>query len=252
MKASERKYLMETVTAKSEKSIGGTAAVEQKAMIRLENIEKVYRTDRIETVALTNVNLTVREGEFISIMGPSGSGKSTLLNVIGLLDVPTSGEVSLNGKPITSFSDRYLARARNEDVGFIFQSFHLINDLSVVDNVEIPLLYRKMAGSLRRKMALKALDRVGLNSRVHHFPGQLSGGQQQRVAIARAIVGNPRVLLADEPTGNLDSQMGDEIMDILKDLGHEEKTTVVMVTHDPRQAEKTERIIRLFDGRQVN
>ena len=221
-------------------------------MIELENIEKVYRTSKIETVALTNVNLMVKEGEFISIMGPSGSGKSTLLNVIGLLDTPTGGKVMINSKPITSYADRALARVRNEEIGFVFQTFHLISDLAVVDNVEIPLLYRAMSNSERRKSALKALDRVGLASRVHHFPSQLSGGQQQRVAIARAIVGNPRILLADEPTGNLDSQMGDEIMDILHDLNRNEATTVVMVTHDPRQAEKTERIVRLFDGRQVN
>jgi putative ABC transport system ATP-binding protein len=222
-------------------------------MIQLEEVEKVYRTARIETVALTNVNLQVRAGEFISIMGPSGSGKSTLLNVIGLLDVPTGGKVTINGGAITSYSDRRLARVRNEEIGFIFQVFHLINDLSVVDNVEIPLLYRRgLSGSERRKLALRALDRVGLHARVHHFPSQLSGGQQQRVAIARAIAGNPRILLADEPTGNLDSQMGDEIMDVLKDLNESEGTTVVMVTHDPRQAEKTERIVRLFDGRQVS
>jgi len=221
-------------------------------MIELEGVEKVYRAEKIETVALTNVNLAVKEGEFISIMGPSGSGKSTLLNVIGLLDVPTGGKVSLNRKPITSYKDKALARVRNEEIGFIFQTFHLINDLSVVDNVEIPLLYRHLSGSERRRLALQALDRVGLNSRAHHFPSQLSGGQQQRVAIARAIVGKPRILLADEPTGNLDSQMGDEILDVLRDLKREEKTTVVMVTHDPRQAEKTERVIRLFDGRQVN
>ena len=221
-------------------------------MIQLESVEKVYRTERVETVALTNVNLTVKEGEFISIMGPSGSGKSTLLNIIGLLDVPSNGKVSLNQKHITSYKDRNLAKVRNEEIGFIFQTFHLIHDLSVVDNVEIPLLYRSMSNSERRKRALKALEKVGLSSRVHHFPSQLSGGQQQRVAIARAIVGNPRILLADEPTGNLDSQMGDEIMDVLRDLKVQEKTTVVMVTHDPRQADKTERIVRLFDGRQVN
>ncbi|MGH9834063.1 MAG: ABC transporter ATP-binding protein [Blastocatellia bacterium] len=222
-------------------------------MIQLEEVEKVYRTARIETVALTNVNLQVRAGEFISIMGPSGSGKSTLLNVIGLLDVPTGGKVTINGGAINSYSDKHLARVRNEEIGFIFQVFHLINDLSVVDNVEIPLLYRRgLSGSERRKLALKALDRVGLHARVHHFPSQLSGGQQQRVAIARAIAGNPRILLADEPTGNLDSQMGDEIMDVLKGLKENEGTTVVMVTHDPRQAEKTERIVRLFDGRQVS
>jgi putative ABC transport system ATP-binding protein len=222
-------------------------------MIELEGVEKVYRTDRIETVALTNINLSVRAGEFISIMGPSGSGKSTLLNVIGLLDVPSGGRVSLNRKTISSYSDKNLARIRNEEIGFIFQTFHLISDLSVVDNVEIPLLYRKgVSGAERRKLALQALDKVGLHSRVHHFPSQLSGGQQQRVAIARAIVGNPQILLADEPTGNLDSQMGDGIMDVLQSLNRDHKTTVVMVTHDPRQAEKTERIVRLFDGRQVS
>jgi putative ABC transport system ATP-binding protein len=223
-----------------------------KSVIQLDNIEKVYRTDKIETVALANVNINVKEGEFISIMGPSGSGKSTLLNVIGLLDVPTGGKVFINGKQITSYKDKALARVRNEEIGFIFQTFHLINDLSVVDNVEIPLLYRNLSNAERRRRALKALDRVGLASRVHHFPSQLSGGQQQRVAIARAIVGNPQILLADEPTGNLDSQMGDEIMEILTGLCREENTTVVMVTHDPRQSEKTERVVRLFDGRQVN
>jgi putative ABC transport system ATP-binding protein len=221
-------------------------------MIKLDNIEKVYRTDKIETVALNNVNLQVREGEFISVMGPSGCGKSTLLNIIGLLDEPTRGGVQLNGTTISAYRDKQLARIRNEHLGFIFQTFHLIPDLSVVDNVEIPLLYRKLSGAERRKMALQALERVGLISRVHHFPSQLSGGQQQRVAIARAIVGKPRILLADEPTGNLDSQMGDEIMNILMDLNKNEKTTVVMVTHDPRLGEKTERIVRLFDGRQVN
>jgi putative ABC transport system ATP-binding protein len=221
-------------------------------MIQLENIEKIYRTATVETVALLNVNLSVRQGEFISIMGPSGSGKSTLLNVIGLLDAPTSGKISINSRSITSYSDRHLARIRNQEIGFIFQSFHLINDLSVVDNVEIPLLYRKsLSGSERRKLALSALDRVDLQARVHHFPGQLSGGQQQRVAIARAIVGRPQVLLADEPTGNLDSQMGDEIMEVLKGLNRDGGTTVVMVTHDRRLSEQTGRIVQLFDGQQV-
>ncbi len=221
-------------------------------MIKLENIEKVYRTDKIETVALTNVNLEVKQGEFISVMGPSGCGKSTLLNIIGLLDAPSKGGVSLNGTKINGYRDKQLAKMRNEQLGFIFQTFHLIPDLSVVDNVEIPLLYRRLSGSERRKTALQALDRVGLTSRAYHFPSQLSGGQQQRVAIARAIVGTPKILLADEPTGNLDSQMGEEIMSILMDLNKNEKTTVVMVTHDPRLSEKTERIVRLFDGRQVN
>ena len=241
---------MESVTVQKKESPGLNQ--QTRNVIQLEEIEKVYRTAKIETVALSNVNITVSKGEFISIMGPSGSGKSTLLNVIGLLDVPTGGKVFLGGKQITSYTDRALARVRNEEVGFIFQTFHLISDLSVLDNVEIPLLYRTMSNSERKKLALKALDRVGLASRVHHFPSQLSGGQQQRVAIARAIVGNPRILLADEPTGNLDSQMGDEIMEILMSLSRDEETTVVMVTHDPRQAGKTERIVRLFDGRQVN
>ena len=220
-------------------------------MIRMEQVSKLYRTERIETTALDNINLDVEEGEFISIMGPSGCGKSTLLHLMGLLDEPSGGKVELDGKAIDRYRDKELAKVRNERIGFIFQQFHLVSDLSVVDNVEIPLLYRKMSGKERRKAALAALDRVGLSSRIHHFPTQLSGGQQQRVAIARAIVGKPRILLADEPTGNLDSQMGDEIMGILEDLNANEKTTIVMVTHDPRQAEKTHRVVRLFDGRQV-
>jgi putative ABC transport system ATP-binding protein len=243
---------MESATIQTEDARNETTNQQTRDVIHLDNIEKVYRTDKIETVALANVNISVKEGEFISIMGPSGSGKSTLLNVIGLLDVPTGGKVFINGKQITSYKDKALARVRNEEIGFIFQTFHLINDLSVVDNVEMPLLYRHLSGSERRRRALKALDRVGLASRVHHFPTQLSGGQQQRVAIARAIVGNPKILLADEPTGNLDSQMGDEILEILTTLCREENTTVVMVTHDSHQAEKTERVVRLFDGRQVN
>jgi putative ABC transport system ATP-binding protein len=220
-------------------------------MIDLKNVSKVYRTDRIETLALDNVNLQVADGEFVSVMGPSGCGKSTLLNLMGLLDEPSHGEVALDGAPIRRWRDRSLARTRNEKIGFIFQQFHLISDLSVVDNVEIPLLYRSLSGRERRRMALAALDRVGLSSRVHHFPTQLSGGQQQRVAVARAIVGSPRLVLADEPTGNLDSHMGDEIMDLLEEL-HRDGVTVVMVTHDPRLAERTGRTVRLFDGRQVS
>ena len=222
------------------------------SMIRLDNVEKVYRTARIETVALSGVNLDIEEGEFVSIMGPSGCGKSTLLHLIGLLDAPSKGTISLAGAAVTDASDKALARLRNQSIGFVFQSFHLIPDLSVLDNVEIPLLYRRVAGSERRKLAEAALERVGLAARLHHFPSQLSGGQQQRVAIARAIVGKPKILLADEPTGNLDSQMGDEIISILQDLNVQEKTTLVMVTHDPRQAEKTARTIRMFDGRRVN
>ena len=221
-------------------------------MIRLTSVDKVYRTSQIETVALSNINLEVAEGEFISIMGPSGSGKTTLLNILGLLDVPTRGTVRLNGGEINSYRDRDVARVRNREIGFIFQTYHLISDLSVVDNVEIPLLYRRLWGRERRRLAMEALEKVGLSSRVHHFPSQLSGGQQQRVAIARAIVGQPRILLADEPTGNLDSQMGDEIMEIITSLNRQEKTTVIMVTHDPHLAAMTERVVRLFDGRQVN
>jgi putative ABC transport system ATP-binding protein len=220
-------------------------------MIKLENVNKVYRTDRIETLALQNINLDVAQGDFVSIMGPSGCGKSTLLNLIGLLDKPTSGKLELEGKHINGAGDKALARLRNEKLGFVFQSFHLVPDLTVLDNVEIPLLYRDMTAAQRRKLALAAIDRVGLASRVHHFPTQLSGGQQQRVAIARAIVGKPSIVLADEPTGNLDSAMGEEIMSILHDLNRDDKTTVVMVTHDQRFAERTDRIVRLFDGRQV-
>ena len=221
-------------------------------MIKLDNIEKIYRTTRVETVALMNLNLEVKEGEFISVMGPSGCGKSTLLNLIGLLDAPTKGQLFINGKEVTNYKDKYLANLRNQELGFIFQSFHLVNDLSVLDNVEIPLLYRKISGTQRKQMALKALEHVGLSSRVHHFPSQLSGGQQQRVAIARAIVGNPKILLADEPTGNLDSKMGEEVMNLLIGLNEAEKTTIVMVTHDKRMAERTKRVVRIFDGRQVS
>ncbi len=221
-------------------------------MIQLKNVDKVYLTDRVETLALSNVNLDIEAGELVAVMGPSGCGKSTLLNLMGLLDEPTGGTVALDGEPIRRYDDRRLARIRNQRIGFVFQSFHLIPDLSVFDNVEIPLLYRRLAGKERRLRALMALERVGLSSRVHHFPSQLSGGQQQRVAIARAIVGRPEIILADEPTGNLDSAMGKEIMAILEELNRDQKTTVVMVTHDPRLAERAGRILRLFDGRQVN
>ena len=221
-------------------------------MISLVDVEKVYRTDRIETLALSGINLEVESGEFVSVMGPSGCGKSTLLNLMGLLDAPTSGEVALGGRRITAYKDRLVARIRNEQVGFIFQSFHLIPDLNVLDNVEIPLLYRKgISGRERRALVGEAVERVGLASRSRHFPAQLSGGQQQRIAIARAIVGKPDLILADEPTGNLDSRMGDEVMQILIDL-NAGGTTIVMVTHSELLAERTQRILRLFDGRLVN
>lgn len=221
-------------------------------MIHLKNIEKVYRTSTIETLALTNVNLHIGAGEFVSVMGPSGCGKSTLLNLMGLLDAPSAGQVEIGGQPVTGYRDKELARLRNQKIGFIFQSFHLINDLSVLDNVEIPLLYRKgdATGASRRELAKQALERVGLSNRIGHFPGQLSGGQKQRVAIARAVVGLPSIILADEPTGNLDSAMGGEIMGILQEL-NADGSTIVMVTHDETMAKKTHRLVRLFDGAMV-
>ncbi len=225
-------------------------------MIELQHVRKTYQTDRIETLALSEIDLAIPKGEFLSIMGPSGSGKSTLLHLIGLLDTPTSGVLRVAGHDASRAGDAALARLRNTHIGFVFQTFHLVPDLSVVDNVEIPLLYRsgdrKLSARERRERALAALDRVGLSFRSAHFPNQLSGGQQQRVAIARAIVGAPSLLLADEPTGNLDSRMGDEIVGILEDLNRQDETTVVMVTHDPRMAERSARIVRLFDGRLVN
>jgi putative ABC transport system ATP-binding protein len=219
-------------------------------MIRLDKVSKTYRTDKVETLALKDIDLSVQKGEFVAMMGPSGCGKSTLLNIIGLLDRPTQGGISVDGIPIKRYADRQLARLRNSTFGFIFQSFHLIPDLRVIDNVELPLLYRSMSGAERRRLAREALQRVGLGARMDHYPNQLSGGQQQRVAIARAIVGNPQVLLADEPTGNLDSKMGAEIMDILLKL-NAEGTTIVMVTHDEREAAQVGRIVRLFDGQLV-
>lgn len=220
-------------------------------MITLNHIGKIYRTDEIETVALENVNLSIGEGEFVSIMGPSGCGKSTLLNIIGLLDTPTSGTMQIGGRDVLGLSDREAARLRNEMLGFVFQSFHLIPSLSVEDNVMVPLVYRGVPAGKRRQMAREALERVGLSHRLRHLPGQLSGGQCQRVAIARAVVGSPRIILADEPTGNLDSRMGGEVMDILHRQAREEGRTVVMVTHNEEQARDTDRIIRFFDGRQV-
>ncbi len=221
-------------------------------MIKLRNIEKVYRTDAIETVALNNINLDVPQGEFLSIMGPSGCGKSTLLNIIGLLDAPTKGKLSIaSDAPIEDFSDKKLAQFRNQKIGFIFQSYHLINDLTVLDNVELPLLYRPASSAERKRLASEALSKVGLSNRMKHYPSQLSGGQKQRVAIARAIVGRPSIILADEPTGNLDSQMGNDVMVILENLNKNDGTTIVMVTHDENMARRTHRLIRLFDGSQV-
>ena len=221
------------------------------AMIKLTGINKIYRTNEIETLALENVNLDVAKGEFVSIMGPSGCGKSTLLNIMGLLDAPSSGKIEINSTSVESMKDKELAAFRNKTLGFVFQSFHLINSLNVLDNVELPLLYRKMAAKERTRLAKEVLERVGLSHRMRHMPTQLSGGQCQRVAIARAIVGNPEIILADEPTGNLDTKMGAEVMELLHKLNKEDGRTIVMVTHNEEQAKQTSRTIRFFDGRQV-
>jgi putative ABC transport system ATP-binding protein len=219
-------------------------------VIKLEKVSKTYQTDKVETLAVKDIDLHVKKGEFVCMMGPSGCGKSTLLNLIGLLDRPGEGTIHVDGIPVKTYRDKQVAQLRNATFGFIFQSFHLINDLRVIDNVELPLLYRSMSGSERRALAREALERVGLGARMDHYPNQLSGGQQQRVAIARAIVGRPQVLLADEPTGNLDSKMGAEIMEILLKL-NQEGTTIVMVTHDEHEASQAGRIVRVFDGQLV-
>lgn len=222
------------------------------SIISLNGVEKVYRTKEIETIALDNVNLDVDRGEFLSVMGPSGCGKSTLLNIIGLLDSPTKGTVSINDTDTHGMGDDSLARFRNSSIGFVFQSFHLIPTLSVADNVELPLLYRKgVSTAERRRLVEQVIERVGLTHRMRHMPAQLSGGQCQRVAVARAIVGNPEIILADEPTGNLDSKMGAEIMQLLNDLNRNDGRTVVMVTHNEEQARQTDRIVRFFDGRMI-
>lgn len=220
-------------------------------MIKLEKISKTYRTKEVETLALDNINIDVNQGEFISVMGPSGCGKSTLLNIIGLLDQPDGGNVQLDNQLITTYEDKKTARMRNMLVGFIFQSFHLIKELNVYDNVELPLIYRRMPASERRQRVTESLEQVGLMNRMKHYPSQLSGGQCQRAAIARAIAGTPRIILADEPTGNLDSVIGHEVMEILVNLNRT-GTTVVMVTHDELLARTTHRIVRLFDGRLVS
>ena len=216
-------------------------------MITLTSLSKIYRTDESETVALENVNLTVDRGEFLSIMGPSGCGKSTLLNIMGLLDAPTTGTVEINGTHTEGMKDKQLAAFRNKTLGFVFQSFHLINSLNVMDNVELPLLYRRIGSGERKRLAKEVLEKVGLSHRMNHFPTQLSGGQCQRVAIARAIIGHPEIILADEPTGNLDSKNGAEVMNLLTELNRE-GTTIIMVTHSQHDASFAHRTIHLFDG----
>ena len=219
-------------------------------VIRLEEVTKVFYTDEVETHALSGIHLAIRSGEYVSIAGPSGCGKSTLLSILGLLDTPTNGKYWLNDKAAESLTLAERARIRNREIGFIFQSFNLIGDLSVYENVELPLTYRGMPASERKKRVQEALEKVGMAHRMKHFPSQLSGGQQQRVAVARAIGGRPLVLLADEPTGNLDSANGEAVMGLLRDL-HREGSTICMVTHDPRFAQHAERTIHLFDGRVV-
>ena len=221
-------------------------------MIKLSKINKIYRTATVETQALADLDLEVNKGEYLSIMGPSGCGKSTLLNIMGLLDTPSSGTIEIAGRDTTGMRDKEMARFRNETLGFIFQSFHLIPTLNVLDNVTVPLLYRKGFKGSKNELARKALERVGLSHRMSHFPSQLSGGQAQRVAIARAIVGNPQIILADEPCGNLDSKMSAEIMAILHSLNKEDGRTIVMVTHNEAQAAETDRTVHFFDGRRVN
>ena len=219
-------------------------------LIHLEGLTKVFYTDEIETHALDGVHLDIGEGEYVSIAGPSGCGKSTLLSILGLLHAPTAGQYTLNGTPVAQLSTADRARIRNKEVGFIFQSFNLIGDLTVEENVELPLTYRKMPAAERRKHVQQALERVGMSHRMKHYPGQLSGGQQQRVAVARAIVGNPSIVLADEPTGNLDSRNGEVVMGLMREL-HKDGATICMVTHDPRYARHADRTVHLFDGRIV-
>jgi putative ABC transport system ATP-binding protein len=220
-------------------------------LIHLQNVSKVFYTDELETHALADVELIIRKGEYLAIAGPSGCGKSTLLAILGLLDSPTDGTYSLNGQAVASLKLSDRSRIRNREIGFIFQAFNLIGDLTVYENVELPLTYRGMASSERKEKVQSALERVQMAHRAKHYPAQLSGGQQQRVAVARALVGDPMILLADEPTGNLDSKNGDSVMELLQDI-HAGGATICMVTHDPRYANHAERTVHLFDGKIVN
>ena len=219
-------------------------------LIKLEGVKKVFYTDEVETHALDNINMEIRSGEYVAIAGPSGCGKSTLLSILGLLDTPSDGRYTLNGQLVTDLPLSQRARVRNREIGFIFQSFNLIGDLTVYENVELPLTYRGMKAAERKERATAALEKVGMAHRAKHLPSQLSGGQQQRVAVARAVAGQPSILLADEPTGNLDSKNGEAVMELLREL-HREGATICMVTHDPRYARHADRSIHLFDGRVV-
>jgi putative ABC transport system ATP-binding protein len=219
-------------------------------LIRLEGVTKIFYTDEVETHALSGIHMEIKKGEYVSIAGPSGCGKSTLLSILGLLDTPTGGQYSLNAQPVANLNMAERARIRNREIGFIFQSFNLIGDLTVFENVELPLTYRGMKSAERKTRANEALEKVGMAHRARHLPSQLSGGQQQRVAVARALVGSPLILLADEPTGNLDSRNGEAVMDLLRDL-HRQGATICMVTHDPRFTRHADRTIHLFDGQVV-
>jgi putative ABC transport system ATP-binding protein len=219
-------------------------------LLTMDAVTKVFYTDEVETHALSGIHLNIKKGEYVSISGPSGCGKSTLLAILGLLDSPSSGSYVLNGRPVQSLKMSERARIRNREIGFIFQAFNLIGDLNVYENVELPLTYRGMSGAERKKRVHEALERVGMGHRVKHYPSQLSGGQQQRVAVARALAGDPAILLADEPTGNLDSANGEAVMDLLREL-HRGGATICIVTHDPRYARYADRTIKLFDGRIV-
>jgi len=222
----------------------------ESTLLRLDGVTKVFMTDEVETHALAGIHMDIKNGEYVSISGPSGCGKSTLLAILGLLDSPTDGTFTLNGNPVQSLKLSERARIRNREIGFIFQAFNLIGDLTVYENVELPLTYRGMGSADRKKRVHDALERVGMSHRVKHYPSQLSGGQQQRVAVARALAGEPAILLADEPTGNLDSANGEAVMDLLREL-HRGGATICIVTHDPRYARYADRSIRLFDGRIV-
>src|SRR6188508_1507028 len=241
---------MPTTEATNDQASRSTTTNGSSSLIKLEDVKKVFLTDEVETHALSGIHLEIRQGEYVSIAGPSGCGKSTLLSILGLLDTPSGGSYTLKGTEVANLSFPERARIRNREIGFIFQSFNLIGDLTVFENVELPLTYRGMPSSERKAFVLEALERVGMGHRAKHLPSQLSGGQQQRVAVARAIVGKPKVMLADEPTGNLDSKNGEAVMDLLREL-HRAGSTIVMVTHDPRFAQYAERTIHLFDGRIV-
>jgi putative ABC transport system ATP-binding protein len=220
------------------------------SLVKMEGVSKVFITDEVETHALAGIELDIKKGEYLSISGPSGCGKSTLLAILGLLDTPSNGSYVLNSKPVSGLKLQERARIRNREIGFIFQAFNLIGDLTVYENVELPLTYRGMPSAERKKNVMEALEKVGMTHRIKHYPSQLSGGQQQRVAVARALAGNPSVLLADEPTGNLDSSNGEAVMDLLKGL-HKNGATICMVTHDPRYAAFADRTIHMFDGKIV-